>query len=107
MTIDPQASNPSSHLLVRARVVLPVSRPPIPDGAVRISGNRIAGVGRRGDFSARARAAVLDLGEGALLPGLVNAHRRLGYTDMGGQFSPPKGFTGWIKLITPAKSECA
>jgi len=105
MTIDPQASNPSSHLLVRARVVLPVSRPPIPDGAVRISGNRIAGVGRRRDFSARAGAEVLDLGEVALLPGLVNAHCHLDYTNMAGQFSPPKVFTDWIKLITSAKSE--
>src|SRR5260370_2388846 len=104
MTIDPQASNPSSHLLVRARVVLPVSRPPIPDGAVRISGNRIAGVGRRRDFSARAGAEVLDLGEVALLPGLVNAHCHLHYTTMAGQFSPPKVFTDWIKLITSAKS---
>ncbi len=47
---------------------------------------------------------VLDLGEVILLPGLVNAHCHLDYTDMAGELPPPKTFTDWISLITAAKT---
>ena len=38
------------------------------------------------------------------MPGLVNAHCHLDYTDMAGQFPPPKVFTDWLKLITATKA---
>lgn len=38
------------------------------------------------------------------MPGLVNAHCHLDYTDMAGQFPPPKVFSDWLKLITEAKA---
>jgi cytosine/adenosine deaminase-related metal-dependent hydrolase len=47
----------------------------------------------------------LDLGERVLMPGLVNAHCHLDYTDMAGQFLPPSVFSDWLKLITVAKAE--
>jgi cytosine/adenosine deaminase-related metal-dependent hydrolase len=95
---------PGSSLLVRARVVLPVSRPPIHDGAVLVSGRRIAAVGRWRDLSSRSRKNTLDLGETLLMPGLVNAHCHLDYTGMAGQLPPPKLFSDWLKLITEAKA---
>lgn len=90
------------QLVLRARVVLPVSRPPIEDGAVRILGNRIVAVDKwhATDLSGQ----VIDLGETVLLPGLVNAHCHLDYTGMAGEFSPPACFTDWIKLITATKA---
>src|SRR5271169_4039422 len=91
------------HLL-RARLVLPVSTPPIPDGAVLISGNRVRAVGRWRDLSRHIRRATLDLGDVILMPGLVNAHCHLDYTDMAGQLLPPKVFSDWLKLITVTKS---
>lgn len=84
--------------------MVPVSQPPIADGAVLISGNRIAAVGRWRDLYARHQAAAQDLGEVILLPGLINAHCHLDYTDMAGEFPPPRLFTDWIKLITAAKA---
>ncbi len=48
-------------------------------------------------------SGILDLGEVILLPGLVNAHCHLDYTNMAGELLPPKSFTDWIKLITAAK----
>ena len=95
----------NSQLLLRARVVLPVSRPPIQDGAVLVSGRRIAAVGQWRDLSSRNRKETLDLGERVLMPGLVNAHCHLDYTDMAGQFLPPKVFSDWLKLITVAKAD--
>jgi len=38
------------------------------------------------------------------MPGLVNAHCHLDYTDMAGQFQPPKVFSDWLKLITETKA---
>jgi len=92
-------------MLLRARLVLPVSSPPIADGAVLVSGGRIAAVGRHRDLASRAGRKTTDLGEVVLMPGLVNAHCHLDYTDLAGQFSPPKVYTDWLKLITTAKSQ--
>jgi cytosine/adenosine deaminase-related metal-dependent hydrolase len=91
-------------ILLRARVVLPVGRPAIPNGAVGIARNRIAAVGRWRELSRRPHERTLDLGDVALLPGLVNAHCHLDYTAMAGHFPPPKVFTDWLKLIVEAKS---
>ncbi len=90
-------------LLLRARAVLPVSRTPISNGAILIAGNRIADVGRWRDLAQAERDETIDLGDTILLPGLINAHCHLDYTDMAGQFSPPKIFSDWLKLITTAK----
>ena len=91
-------------MILRARTILPVSQPPIDDGAVIISGNRIRAVGSWANLGSSAEDRILDLGEVILLPGLVNAHCHLDYTDMAGDLPPPKTFTDWIPLITAAKS---
>ncbi len=46
----------------------------------------------------------MDLGEAVIMPGLVNAHCHLDYTDMAGHFPPPKVFTDWLKVITETKA---
>ena len=76
-------------MLLRARIVLPISRPPIADGAVLISGKSRRGPGPWRDLSARRREPATDLGAVILLPGLVNAHCHLDYTDMAG-LPPPE-----------------
>lgn len=91
-------------MILRARIVLPVSRPPVENGAVLISGNHIRAVGSWPELQSASGGKVVDLGEAVLLPGLVNAHCHLDYTDMAGQLPPPKTFTDWIPLITAAKS---
>jgi cytosine/adenosine deaminase-related metal-dependent hydrolase len=91
-------------MILRARLVLPLSGPPIPDGAVLISGNRIAAVGPWKSLHDAGWTQAFDLGEVVLLPGLVNAHCHLDYTDMAGQLVPPKVFPDWLKLITTAKA---
>jgi len=90
-------------MILRARTVLPVSRTPIENGAVAVSGNQIRAVGSWPDLQPCADGKMLDLGEVILLPGLVNAHCHLDYTGMAGEFLPPDSFTDWIKLITAAK----
>ncbi|PYJ04593.1 MAG: hypothetical protein DME25_09740 [Verrucomicrobia bacterium] len=92
-------------MILRARLVVPVSRPPLEDGAVCLSGDRIAWVGRHAHLPADWRhAEESDLGEVILLPGLVNAHCHLDYTDLAGQIAPPKGFAQWIQSMVGCKA---
>lgn len=97
------ATSDTQPFLLRARVVLPVCRPPIENGAVLVAANRILAVGGWPALRARHSGAVLDLGETLLLPGLVNAHCHLDYTRMAGLFPPPRSFCDWVKLITTEK----
>ena len=91
-------------VVLRARVILPVSQPAIEDGAVFISWGRLAAVGRWRDLRRKAPARPRDLGEVILLPGLVNAHCHLDYTDMAGAIPPPKHFLDWIEGIIALKA---
>ncbi len=92
-------------MILRARLVLPMVGPPIGNGAVTIAGNRIKSVGRWRDLAAGTFGQRLDLGDAILMPGLVNAHCHLDYTNMAGHFPAPKLFIDWLKLITSTKSE--
>ncbi len=59
-------------LTLQARYVFPVEGPPIEDGVVVLQQGRIGWVG-----PARQRTGDLDLGNVAIIPGLVNAHTHL------------------------------
>lgn len=102
----PDAQRPisNSQLILRSRAVLPVCKPAIEDGAVVISGTRIIAVGHWKNIRRHHRGEVYDCGESVLLPGLINAHCHLDYTDMAGLFPPQKSFCDWIKLITTEKA---
>jgi cytosine/adenosine deaminase-related metal-dependent hydrolase len=88
---------------LRARVVLPVRQPPVPNGAILVSGDRIAWCGPW-DARPSSSAPVVDLGEQVLLPGLINAHCHLDYTAMAEALSPPRTFTDWIKGLVALKN---
>lgn len=90
-------------MILRARLVLPMAGPPIENGAILVSGERIRSVGPW--VEAGTRGDVADLGEVVLLPGLINAHCHLDYTGMAGKISPPRSFADWIKTIVALKAE--
>lgn len=89
---------PAKRLLL-ARWVFPVGRPPIRDGGVAIRGGVILGVGtRREMLAAWPGAGRLELGEAALLPGLVNCHTHLELS--GPPVEPPEGsFARWLIAV--------
>lgn len=92
-------------MLLRSRIVLPITAPPIEDGAVLISGNRLAAVGRWSDLRPHTTGLPLDLGERVVLPGLINAHCHLDYTHFAGQLPPPRRFTDWIHGVLGLKAQ--
>src|SRR5206468_6290845 len=91
-------------MIVRARTVVTMDGAPIENGAVAISGNRIGDVGKFDGVKTRSAGEVIDLGEQALLPGLINAHCHLDYTCLRGKIPPPKSFTEWIRAINAEKA---
>lgn len=73
-------------MILRAKWVLPVSAPPIENGAVTVEGDSIVAVGP-------ATGEGRDLGEVVLAPGLINAHCHFDYP----QTIPFRGkFADWI-----------
>src|SRR5207244_8335777 len=96
----------SRKMIVRARMVVTMDGAPIPNGAVRVTRNRIVEVGK---FSAFApdKDEIIDLGECVLLPGLINAHCHLDYTCLRGKIPREKSFTDWIRAINVQKSKLA
>jgi cytosine/adenosine deaminase-related metal-dependent hydrolase len=91
-------------VILRARIVLPISSPAIDDGAVLIRGDRIERVAKWSELKG-TRGKVCDLGEVILLPGLVNAHCHLDYTDLTIRRGR-KSFTDWVREIIRRKNEC-
>jgi aminodeoxyfutalosine deaminase len=90
-------------MLVRARIVLPVHGVPVENGAVAIRAGRVTLAGRWPDLERESPHPLVDLGDVILLPGLVNAHCHLDYTDMLG-LPPQKQFPDWIKGLLALKS---
>jgi 5-methylthioadenosine/S-adenosylhomocysteine deaminase len=78
--------------------VLPVSGPPVPDGAVAIEDGRILAVGPAAELGEGRRYA-----EAAIIPGLVNAHSHLEYAVYAG-FGDGLPFGDWISLHVERKS---
>jgi hypothetical protein len=60
-------------VILRARTVLTMAGPTVDNGAVAISGDRIAAVGAFDEIMKSNTGDVLDLGERILLPGFTNA----------------------------------
>src|SRR5215210_5948533 len=96
-----------SPRLYSARWVLPVSAPPIENGAVAIEGQRIVGVGGRAEIVENfPRFTVEDLGQAAILPGLINTHTHLELTAMRGYLENEEGdFFAWLRKLTIARLE--
>src|SRR5438477_9225358 len=93
-------------MIVRARIVVTMDGPPIDNGAVAVSSDRIVDVGKFPKISKRySGEEVVDLGEQAMLPGLINAHCHLDYTCLRGKIPRQKSFTDWIRAINAEKAK--
>jgi aminodeoxyfutalosine deaminase len=93
-------------MILAARFVVPMDGPPVENGAVAVSDDRVIAVGARRDVRTRVKGPAVDLGDVALLPGLVNAHCHLDYTCLRGRLEPPQNsFAEWIKAINASKTK--
>lgn len=99
----------ATTVAVRARVVFPVAAPPMFDGIVTMHGGRVKQIG----VKAPAGVPITDMGDVALLPGMVNAHTHLDLSDrkkrLGNAGMP---MPDWVRLVvnertTPKKKLAA
>jgi cytosine/adenosine deaminase-related metal-dependent hydrolase len=88
----------------RTAWLLPISQPPIRDAWLRTDRGRIVAFGhtRPGDFTEPDET---DLGQVAVLPGLVNAHTHLELSWMRGRTPETDDFDGWIRRIIDLKNQ--
>ncbi|MEW5802843.1 MAG: amidohydrolase family protein [bacterium] len=113
---DPHADRPAQITLHRAAWILPISSPPIRDGIVAVRDGRIleAGAaqsmrkkyGRLEGIHQPAEKHLVDYGDGAILPSLVNAHTHLELSCLAGRVQAGAGFVGWIKNLILARERC-
>jgi cytosine/adenosine deaminase-related metal-dependent hydrolase len=90
-------------MIVRARVLVPIHGPPIPDGALRVEGPIITAVAPAAELPPAPGEEVLDLSQHLVLPGLINAHCHLDYSMLRFAISPQRSFTQWIQRINALK----
>lgn len=85
-----------SDATLTARWILPASGPPLPHGTVTYADDKIVSVDPGG-----VRTADVDLGNVAIVPGLVNAHTHLDLTGARGQIPPtnPDHFCDWLRGV--------
>lgn len=80
---------------------------PLDDAALILAGRRILDVGPARRVLAGFRGPVDDLGDVALVPGLVNAHAHLELSHLRGAAPPPAGFCAWARWLFAAARETA
>jgi cytosine/adenosine deaminase-related metal-dependent hydrolase len=91
----------SIHTLA-ARYVFPVTGDPVADGMVVVDGGRIVAVGRVPQYG-----YLEDLGNVALLPGLINAHTHLELSGFARPLGPPGvGLADWIRQLMATRATC-
>ncbi|HET6880178.1 MAG TPA: amidohydrolase family protein [Pirellulales bacterium] len=85
----------SGRRAYRARYVFPVMTPPIVDGVVTIENGLVVEVGRE-----THGGTANDLGNVAILPGMINAHTHLELSGLVHPVGRPgMAFTDWVRLV--------
>jgi cytosine/adenosine deaminase-related metal-dependent hydrolase len=89
--------------IIRAQWILPITRPPIHDGAIAIKQGKIYKVGSTSEIIKEIKAPLHDLGSSIFLPGLVNAHTHLEYSCLKDRIPAQKRFQDWICKMVDIK----
>jgi cytosine/adenosine deaminase-related metal-dependent hydrolase len=87
--------------------VLPVSGPPIRDGAVVVQGDRIVAVGPAAEVLSGFIGLICEPGHGAILPGVVNCHVHLEFSALAGKVPPQERWEDWLEATLAAHGALA
>jgi aminodeoxyfutalosine deaminase len=88
-----------SPTLIKARWIFPISSEPIAHGAIEIREGRIATVYRRPPPEAE------DLGPVAVVPGFINAHAHLEFSELLEPLTPSQPFPAWLRKLMAYRRE--
>lgn len=90
-------SQPTGETVYQARWLIPDGESCLSPGCLQARGGRIMRVWEGTD------AAAVDLGEVAILPGLINAHTHLEFSDCVAPLATGGGFPDWIRAVIQAR----
>jgi cytosine/adenosine deaminase-related metal-dependent hydrolase len=82
--------------------IVPICTPPVRDGWVAVDRGRIVATTRR---TPAAGGHEIDLGDVAVMPGLVNAHTHLELSYLRDAVPPASQFVNWIRHIIAARRQ--
>jgi cytosine/adenosine deaminase-related metal-dependent hydrolase len=82
--------------------VVPIEGEPIHDGWVSVDRGRIAALGRR---AGNDKTPGVELGDVAVMPGLVNAHTHLELSYLRDEIAPSSSFVAWVRQILHARRQ--
>jgi aminodeoxyfutalosine deaminase len=83
---------------IRSRWIWTGQGLPIRDGVIRVEGDRITSVSKWKNFEGNA-SEVHNLGDCCLLPGFINAHTHLEFSDLTTPIAAGKNFAEWILRV--------
>ena len=87
----------NSISVISARIVVTMSSTPLPDGAVAFCDGKIISVGPKSEIASEFKdARLIDIGDGILMPALVNAHSHISLNDAG-VVNTKKPFPEWMR----------
>ena len=90
-TFRPQ---PGTPFTVRGRWIFPVAGDPLSGGAVEIAADgRVVALHRHPPSEAH------DLGDVAIIPGLINAHTHLEFSELSAPLQPSEPFSNWLRAL--------
>ncbi len=84
-----------------AAALLPITAPPILDGAIAVQDGHIVAVGKRTQLTDRYPEAGRTHWDAVLMPGLINAHTHLNYCHTAHLYDNGKPFPEWIQDMPP------
>ncbi len=90
-------------MILRSRAIWASKGCVIGDAAVRVRGDRIAGVGGYRDLPPDEGEPVVDIGESIIFPAFVNGHCHLEYSGLASEISRDVSFTGWLNQMISIK----
>ncbi len=95
--------SPNSPHLHIARWVVPVSRPPIENGAIATFEGKIVEVGPASELRSSYLAKIRDYGDSILCPALINTHSHLELSPLKRRLSPSGSFVDWVRALIKAR----
>ena len=92
---------PRHRLTLRSRWIIPIAGPPVENAWLAIERGLVVAIGR-GPPPDLTREAI-DLGDAIVLPGLVNAHTHLEFSELAEPLAAAGGLPAWIGRVVAAR----
>ena len=90
---------PRHDVVIRARWIVPLHGPPLKGGWLQIRRGRIVDLGVGSPPGRRDDASTIDAADAIVIPGLINAHTHLEFSDVDPPLDAAGGLPGWIERV--------